>query len=59
MTSPLAICPDPTTSEDTPEALDSPSSSAIDSGEQDEADWYDDEAIGGGSSGFADAPQGW
>jgi len=39
--------------------LDSPSSSAIDSGEQDEADWYDDEAIGGGSSGFADAPQGW
>ena len=32
---------------------------AADLSEDDEADWYDDGAIGGGGSGLADAPQGW
>ncbi|MFM7228972.1 MAG: hypothetical protein ACKO2F_04940 [Cyanobacteriota bacterium] len=64
MTSLLAICPDPSASEQPLEAVDDTfATTAVaitaDVNEDDEADWYDDGAIGGGGSGLADAPQGW
>ena len=59
MTSSLAIPADPTASEDIPATADALPVAAGDSSDEGEAEWYDDEAVGGGSSGFADAPQGW
>jgi hypothetical protein len=59
VTSPLAICPDPSAPEQPLEAVDETVATTADLNEDDEADWYDDGAIGGGGSGLADAPQGW
>jgi hypothetical protein len=59
VTSPLAICPDPTASDELPATVDALPATADEGNEEGDAEWYDDEAIGGGSSGFADAPQGW
>lgn len=59
MTSPLALCSDPTASEDTPLANVAIPDPSGESSEDLEMEWYDDEVVGGGGSGFAEAPQGW
>ena len=59
MTSPLAICPDSSDLEDSTATVEPMHAAAGELSEECDSDWYDDEAIGGGASGFADAPQGW
>jgi hypothetical protein len=59
VTSPLAIDLDPSALDQVLDTLDECGAAAADISEDDEADWYDDGAIGGGGSGLADAPQGW